>query len=241
MKTNLNRLTRGMLALCVLPAALWLLGTVPAWAQQGFVLSQTGYSHLYWPYTASSYSNPHGWYVSCGHNCNLHKHDDYYAEDYIHNSGNETCGEDFLAPFAGEVIYAGSNGGSYGSQVILRASVNTNFALRIAHLQAVSVFDGQTVSAGTKLGELGATGGNWVCHAHLVLYRNITSQAPNGVTGLANLNGGYPPSGNLDLNAKASTFAAPYDLDAVATGGCQQVVTLTGNIAAGTYQASQRG
>lgn len=73
-----------------------------------------------------------------------------------HNTGEYNC----------------SCGGSYGNYVliqhtyILKNGSSINLYTRYAHMTAVSVSKGQTVSAGTKLGTVGSTGSSTGFHLH---------------------------------------------------------------------------
>lgn len=143
---------------------------------------------------------------------------DSYADDWSRGAG-ATLGQIFNSPMAGTVIFAGQGGDiypagvySFGNQVIVRSSENSTFAFRVAHLSLISVSVGQTVSAGTKLGEVGSTGNSTGAHAHCVLYKNL-DQTYGTLTGLQRLQGGY----GFGYSGAANQFAAAYYFNAVST------------------------
>ncbi len=191
-------------------------------AQANFQLNSSGASHLYWPFQNSTYTShtcspdgggawscgTGGWHVECGPNCGYHHGSDYYADDW-NLTGTADCGADFLSPLSGTVIFRGWVNG-YGNQVVVQA--NSNFAFRVTHLSNISVYNGQYVSAGTKLGDVGTTGNSSGCHAHCVLYKNISQYYGNSTALNILKQGGF-----LGTSGGPNTFAALYYFDA--TGG----------------------
>jgi murein DD-endopeptidase MepM/ murein hydrolase activator NlpD len=196
------------------------------------VTLSTGTSSIGWIYQNSTFTSrtcgpissgcgSNNWNVTCSSGCGLHIGDDYYADDWIRSNSSGTnisCGENVYAPFAGTILFAGRMTYSYGRTVILRSSQSTGFAFRVAHLQSMNVSTGNTVTQGQLLGKVGnddgtsnGEGSNFVCHAHAVLYKNITTG--NGVT---NLSGGHAPSGSVS-GSGPSTYAGAYYLDAGCT------------------------
>lgn len=188
----------------------------------------SGESNLFWPFKYSEFisqdgspDNPaqwslgtNGWHIECGPGCNYHLGSDYYADDW-NISGTADCYEDFLSPLSGTVIYADylSLNNGYGKQVIIRSDDNDDYAFRVAHFENISVSVGDDVVIGTKLGEVGNTGSSSGCHAHCVLYKNITQNYSSSQTGLDRLQLGY----NLGVSGGPTPFAAPYYFDARGT------------------------
>ncbi|MER7837119.1 transglycosylase family protein [Streptomyces sp. NPDC096040] len=94
----------------------------------------------------------------------------YHASGPYWSKGYHT-GVDFLAPTgtsvkaveAGQVVTAGW-GGSYGYQVVIRHADGRY--TQYAHLSAISVRDGQSVSTGQRIGRSGSTGNVTGPHLH---------------------------------------------------------------------------
>lgn len=201
-------------------------------AQVNFQLSPSGNSHLHWPFLNSSYTShtcspdgpwscgTGGWHVECGPNCGFHRGSDYYADDW-NITGSADCGADFLSPLSGTVIYVGWING-YGNQVVVRSNINSNFAFRVTHLESNSVANGQSVSVGTKLGDVGTTGNSSGCHAHCVLYKNITQNYGSNTALSILQQGGY-----LGTSGSPNTFAAPFYFDATTAGSTTPTLTVS--------------
>ncbi|MBL6445993.1 peptidoglycan DD-metalloendopeptidase family protein [Fulvivirga sp. 29W222] len=192
-------------------------------------LDPNGISSLYWPFTTGSYAGDNiefsqcdGWGITGEnglgyHGGGNHVAGDYYSEDWALCGGNaaNSCGEVINSPMSGEVIFAGFQNEDFGGQVIIKKE---NFALRIAHLDTVSVSNGANVIEGTKIGYVGDEG-TTNCHAHITLYKNIGSPGYNGhLTGLSLLQGGYSltATGFSDVIKQSykDTFAANFDFTA---------------------------
>jgi len=181
--------------------------------------SDVGTSHIYWPFPDSEYLSPTSgtddWYVACGPGCGFHWSGDYFSDDWNWgDSASSDCGVDFYSPLDGTVIFTGTGAeAGYGNQVVVQSSDNSNFAFRVAHLQTVSVSKGQTVSRGIKLGEIGKTGDDsYTCHAHAVLYRNISQIYSGSQTALDRLKSGDDVG--LSSGVAGNNFSAAYYLDA---------------------------
>ncbi|HAS40487.1 MAG TPA: hypothetical protein DCS93_08410 [Microscillaceae bacterium] len=178
---------------------------IEIYGSSSVVLSTSGDSHLAWPYGSSQINcsnrlaGTNGWYVTCSTGCGLHVNSDYYADDWVTSQG--TFNQPFYSPLSGTVIYAGWSTAGYGYQVLVRSNQNGSFAFRIAHLETISVTDGQTVAAGTLLGYIGSTGNSTGAHAHTVLYRNLNQSAINALD-------------NTGAYLSSSTYAAPFYFDA---------------------------
>lgn len=196
---------------------IWIVFTTKfLFSQNVFSLNPNGISQLYWPFPNSQYQNPttgtNGWYVTCSAGCvapgntDGHLGGDYYADDW-NLSGTLDCGVSFLSPLTGTVIFVGGDPISgYGYNIVVQSSNDSNFAFRIAHLNSISVSNGQNVSAGQKLGEIGNTGLSQGCHAHCVLYKNITNIYSGSQTALQRLQQGL----TLGVSGNANQFAAMY-------------------------------
>lgn len=194
-------------------------------------LNSSGTSSIGWIFSNSQFTSrtcgtisagcgTQNWNVTCSSGCSYHIDDDYYADDWIRFRSvspydNISCGENVHAPFDGTVLYANRLAYSYGRTVILRSSANNTFAFRVSHLQSIAagITSGATVSQGQIIGKVGndagTSGAVFVCHAHAVLYKNITTG-----NALTNLMGGHAPSGDIGSQTAATTWAAPYYLDA---------------------------
>jgi murein DD-endopeptidase MepM/ murein hydrolase activator NlpD len=75
-----------------------------------------------------------------------------------------------LAAHEGMVIYAGKGFRGYGKMVLLE--FNNEWATLYAHLNTISVREGQIVKPGDPLGGMGATGRATGVHLHFELMRN---------------------------------------------------------------------
>jgi murein DD-endopeptidase MepM/ murein hydrolase activator NlpD len=70
----------------------------------------------------------------------------------------------------GTVVSAGWDSGGYGNKVVI--DHNNGYRSVYAHLSSISVSSGQTVSAGSALGNMGKTGQSTGVHLHLEVYKN---------------------------------------------------------------------
>ncbi len=177
-------------------------------------------SHIDWPFPSSDSNNRGLWDIR-GFNHGDIPHDpdplfdhwesDMYAEDWG-LPGDDDCNKDFYAPFDGKVLYAGWVDNSrptfsYGLNVVIQSSSNPDFAFRVGHLNSISIISSIPIKAGQKIGTIGTTGNSTKCHAHLVLYKNLS--APYG---------GYSSaiealSNNINLGVSEggpTTFAAKF-------------------------------
>lgn len=83
-----------------------------------------------------------------------------------------------LASDNGVVVSAGKDGG-YGNKVVV--DHNNGYKTLYAHLSSISVSVGQTVSQGTNLGVMGATGNSTGVHLHFEVTKNGTLINPVSV------------------------------------------------------------
>jgi len=139
-------------------------------------LNPNATSLLAWPFEDSFpidyFSGSHSWQMICGHNCGLHHGVDRFALDWSTYRAT-SCGWGLQAPIAGTIIYVERNSNTgYGNQIVLQSTQDSTFAVRMAHLQAVSASVGDTVEVGDLIGWIGETG-NGGCHLHIVLYQAI--------------------------------------------------------------------
>jgi murein DD-endopeptidase MepM/ murein hydrolase activator NlpD len=70
----------------------------------------------------------------------------------------------------GVVVSAGWDGGGYGNKVII--DHGNGYRSVYAHLDSITVSNGQTVPKGTQIGVMGNTGDSTGVHLHLELYKN---------------------------------------------------------------------
>lgn len=70
----------------------------------------------------------------------------------------------------GTVVSAGWDSGGYGNKVVI--DHNNGYRSVYAHLSSISVSAGQTVSAGSAIGNMGKTGQSTGVHLHLEVYKN---------------------------------------------------------------------
>jgi murein DD-endopeptidase MepM/ murein hydrolase activator NlpD len=70
----------------------------------------------------------------------------------------------------GTVISAGFDDGGYGNKVII--DHNNGYKSVYAHLSSIDVSVGETVSAGSKIGNMGSTGQSTGVHLHIEIYKN---------------------------------------------------------------------
>ncbi len=81
------------------------------------------------------------------------------------------CGTPVYAPASGEVWYTDQGGGQMigtGNRIVLNHGIIQGNALatNFYHLQSMSVYPGQRVSAGQLIGRVGNTGNSTGCHLH---------------------------------------------------------------------------
>lgn len=164
---------------------LLTFGTSKANAGYIFELNESGISHMAWPFLDSSWYNKNGWW-DAGWN-DGHTYEDIYAQDWNWNSYDDDCGKNVYSPFSGKVIFAGDASNGYGNQIVIQSYKSPDFAFRVAHLQTISVFTGDSIEVKTKIGEVGKTGvEDYSCHAHSVLYKNINTELPGSSETLLN-------------------------------------------------------
>ena len=104
-----------------------------------------------------------------------HCGDDYYANDWVRNDGNQE-GQQVYAGISG-MVYTREFPNTWGKEVIIYNS-DYKFALRYAHLSSYDEsINGKWVSAtsNTPIGKVGSSGLGTGPHLHLVLYKNVDS------------------------------------------------------------------
>ncbi|WP_449403756.1 peptidoglycan DD-metalloendopeptidase family protein [Exiguobacterium artemiae] len=88
-------------------------------------------------------------------------------------------GIDIGAP-TGTPVYASAGGtvitsryyGAYGNHIMMKSTVNgVSYTTVYAHLNSRSVYVGQTIAKGTKIGTIGATGNAFGAHLHFEMHR----------------------------------------------------------------------
>lgn len=187
------------------------------------------YKRLFWPFETSRFVDPvcnstgltcgdcggashcsaqtlpcgtDGWYVARHEGVGCHFAGDYYSQDWNTGAGvNDDCGELIFAPMSGTVIHAGPGQTSeFGEQVVIQSSFNPTQAFRVAHLESVAISEGPVV-AGQLLGALGTTGNSSTCHAHMSMYKDLTSAQINTLG-----NGGW-------VNSVDNAYRFQFDLE----------------------------
>ncbi|MEP7103309.1 MAG: PA14 domain-containing protein [Candidatus Dojkabacteria bacterium] len=136
--------------------------------------------HMFWPFDTLDWA-----LTGNGHSTDTHHGADELAEDWNRINGANDCNQNFNSPFAGIVIASYFSNSGYGNTIIVRSSENPNIALRVAHLNLRVVSDGDSVTYGQKLGEVGNSGTS-NCHAHMSLYKDL-DQTYNGQPAIENL------------------------------------------------------
>lgn len=96
----------------------------------------------------------------------------YYGEERVNSYHKgldiaENQGEDIIASFGGEVIFAGYNDGGYGNLVIVQHS--DDMKTYYAHLSEIYVSPNQEVKKGEIIGAVGSTGYSTGPHLHFEL------------------------------------------------------------------------
>lgn len=100
----------------------------------------------------------------------LAEHNVHYGVDFGASTG------DPLVALSDATVYMAGYSSSYGNHVILRFPDNT-YAL-YAHMDSISVYNGQQVSTGQSIGAAGSTGDSTGPHLHLVLSTDPYGTAP---------------------------------------------------------------
>ncbi len=105
----------------------------------------------------------------------------YYGENRVNSYHKgidiaENLGEDIVASFEGEVIFAGYNDGGYGNLVIVQHS--DDMKTYYAHLSEIFVSQNQEVKKGEIIGAVGSTGYSTGPHLHFELRVNETPVNP---------------------------------------------------------------
>ncbi|SCK02004.1 Murein hydrolase activator NlpD precursor [uncultured Clostridium sp.] len=105
----------------------------------------------------------------------------YYGEERVNSYHKgldiaENQGEDIIASFDGEVIFAGYNDGGYGNLVIVQHS--DDMKTYYAHLSEIYVSQNQVVKKGETIGAVGSTGYSTGPHLHFELRINDTPVNP---------------------------------------------------------------
>lgn len=86
------------------------------------------------------------------------------AIDFNQGSGDSDLGQTVKASGSGTVTAAGVGPGGYGNQVII--SHGNGWSTQYAHLNSISVHNGQAVTVNTTVGAVGKTGGQATSHLH---------------------------------------------------------------------------
>ena len=86
------------------------------------------------------------------------------AIDFNQGSGNSDLGQTVKSSGSGTVTAAGVGEGGYGNRVIV--SHGNGWSTLYAHLNSISVHNGQAITANTTIGTVGKSGGQATSHLH---------------------------------------------------------------------------
>lgn len=90
--------------------------------------------------------------------------------------GGHGCGANIRTPYDGVVVTARTSGmGTWGNTVCIELAPDGKYVSLNAHLQAITVKEGQRVKRGDIIGTNGGTnhsGGNYACHIHYEIQLN---------------------------------------------------------------------
>lgn len=161
-----------------------------------------------------------GYSMTVSDGCGAHWGNDFYAQDWSQGSSAAVCDDNFYAPMDGTVIYtydacAASCGASpncnpnstpYGNEVVILSS-DGNYALRVGHLNSVTVTNNTPIFAGQLIGTIGNTGNSFGAHIHAALYQNV-NDASGGSTFVQRLQNGelFGVSNGSAATANAQDF-----------------------------------
>ncbi len=120
------------------------------------------------PTSSGSWVTPTYGYISSGY--------DYrgiYTTNGFHNGSDiaNKCGTPIYSVSSGTVVYAGYE--PYGAMDIV-ISYGNGVYIEYAHMQAMYVSKGQSVSKGQYIADMGATGQSTGCHLHLTVYQGLS-------------------------------------------------------------------
>ena len=114
-----------------------------------------------------------GWYVTSpygqrtGQYAGFHRGVDF---------GGHGCGAVVRTPYSGKVVAAKTSGmGTWGNTVCIELDPDGQYVSLNAHLQSITVREGQRVNRGDVIGTNGGTnhsGSNYACHIHYEIQRN---------------------------------------------------------------------
>ena len=124
--------------------------------------------------------------------------------------GGIPCGYPVYTPFAGKVVAARTSGmGTWGNTVCIELDPDGKFVSLNAHLQTITVREGDKVIRGDKIGTNGGTnhsGSNYACHIHYEIQHNNGSAPWRGDLW------GDPEKFDLIQEFKPSTKFKPGDI-----------------------------
>jgi murein DD-endopeptidase MepM/ murein hydrolase activator NlpD len=88
------------------------------------------------------------------------------AAGEFHNGSDYAlaCGTDVKAAATGKVVEASSSAGGYGNRIVIEHGDGMKTTYN--HLQSIGVSQGQQVSTGDSIADLGTTGNSTGCHLH---------------------------------------------------------------------------
>lgn len=128
------------------------------------------------------------WYISTGYGgSEYHQGDDYYALDFS-LPGEDDFGKPILAVASGMVKSVVWSDTGYGNNALL--DHGDGYVTRYAHLDSISVLEGQEVLQGQEVGKCGNTGIGTGTHLHFVLYLDGSAEIPEPMSGYTNFTEG---------------------------------------------------
>ena len=149
--------------------------------------------HLKLPFPAGE-----TWHTSCAYNgtyennCATHGAwtTDRYALDFNYGSGNDDFNKSILAVASGRAEIHPRSKHGYGNFVFLKH--DGGYITRYAHLNSISVKDGEWIEQGQEIGKCGNTGHSSSTHLHFALYhRNangtLVATKPEPIDGYTDL------------------------------------------------------
>lgn len=119
-----------------------------------------------------------GWYVTSPYGPRTGKYAGFHrGVDF----GGFPCGAPVVTPFSGTVVAAKTSGmGTWGNTVCIELEPGRKYVSLNAHLEKITVKEGQRVEAGDQIGTNGGSnhsGGSYSCHIHYEIQKN-TGTAP---------------------------------------------------------------
>ena len=149
-----------------------------------------------------------GYYSALGWTESWEDHEGHCGEDWNGEGGGASdYGDPIYAIGHGWVTYAANQGGGWGNIITIEHWVEGEsdayevMVSQYAHLSAVYVSDGQWVTRGTQIGEMGDADGAWASHLHFELRWDESMSAGSGGYGCSSESSGTTdPSNFIDAH-----------------------------------------